>query len=81
MGEVRAIRSAPGTPSELHAILDQGIARGATEAILIIAYPEGSGPDGVGGWEAFGTGGTTAAERAFLYQQLILLEIAGQEDE
>jgi len=78
-GNVHALRRTPATLEEFHAVLDQGIAHGARAGVLILAYPEDQAPEG-GTWEAFGTDGMNGAERTFIYQQLILIEISSQDD-
>lgn len=62
---------------DLHANLDEAISKGAKGAILIAFYPEEHENE----WEAWGSDGTTPAERAFVYQQLIVCEVARQEPE
>ncbi len=60
---------------DLHALLDEAIAAGATAGVLIVIN-EDDHPDGA--WSAYGTGGISPAERTFIYQQLIVIEVADQ---
>lgn len=57
---------------DLHSYLDEAISDGATGAVLIVS----TGEDNL--WSAFSCGDLSPAERAFIYQQLILLEVAEQ---
>lgn len=58
---------------DLHGYLDEAIENGATGAILIVSSEDT--------WSAFANGDMTPAERTFIYQQLILLEVAHQGEE
>ena len=61
---------------DLHGFLDEAISEGATGAILICSFPDAVGNDGK--WSSYCNGDLSAAERAFIYQSLILLEVAEQ---
>lgn len=67
---------------DLHSYLDEFRAKGCTKAILVAIYDDPLPIDDDGDesqWEAVSVGGSSCAERAFIYQQLIILEISKQE--
>lgn len=76
-GEARAIRQEANRPEDLHASLDEAFSRGAIVGVSIMVCPEYKGPE-AGSWEEWATDGKSPAERAFIHQQLIVVEIADQ---
>lgn len=57
---------------DLHGLLDEAIAKGARAALLVAVYEPGSDPE----WEGKWSGKTSPAERAFICQSLIIIEVA-----